>query len=160
MSIETTFCFLLHDAARLWGKRFDHFARDAALSRAQAKAIGYILRNEGIHQGALADLLEIEPISLARLIDRLQAGGLVERRVDPADRRARRLYVTDKAREAFARVREVVAAIEAQALAGFSPEEVRTLMGLMARVHGNLSERAGPSAQAECSLNHPPRELD
>src|SRR5436190_23691376 len=91
--------FLLHDAARLMRKRFEQRARAAGLglSRAHWQILALLKRNEGIQQGALADLMDIEPITLVRQIDRCQAAGLVERRPDPKDRRAWRLFLTEKA---------------------------------------------------------------
>src|SRR3954447_25460282 len=85
--------FLLHDVARLLRTRFDQRARVLGLSRAQWSVLAHLSRNEGIRQNALADILEVEPITLARLLDRLEESGMVERRVDPNDRRARRLFV-------------------------------------------------------------------
>lgn len=139
--IEQTFCFLAHDVARLMAKKYDHLARDLGLSRAQARAIAYAIRNEGINQAGLADLLEVEPISLARLLDRMENAGWIERRADPADRRARCVFVTDKARHMFARMRQIGAQVQSQAMAGLEPHESATLMTLMERIHLNLSDR-------------------
>src|SRR5260370_34215067 len=84
-----TLGFLLHDAARLLRRRFEQNARGSGLTRSQWQVLGYLANNEGIHQSRLADLLEIEPITLGRIIDKLQALGLIERHPDPSDRRAR-----------------------------------------------------------------------
>src|SRR5436190_20361761 len=90
--------FLLHDVARLLRTRFDQRARALGLTRAQWSVLAHLSRQEGLNQSALADVLEVEPITLARLLDRLEAARLVERRPDPADRRARLLYLTAPAR--------------------------------------------------------------
>src|ERR1044071_1091741 len=82
--------FLLHDVARLMRKRFEQNARDLGLTRSQCQVLAHLARNEGIHQGALAELLEIEPITLTRILDRLEEGGLVERLRHPQERRTLR----------------------------------------------------------------------
>lgn len=154
MRIENTFGFLTHDVARLMGKRFDQLAGSLGLSRAQAKAIAYLIRNEGINQAGLAELLDVEPISLTRLLDRMEAAGWIERRPHPADRRARCVYVTDKVRPVFARIREIAAQVRAQALAGLSDKEAAQLTALMERVHANLSDRECPAQEAACLCSH------
>ena len=89
--------FLLSDVSRLIRRRFDARARLIGVTRAQWKTLFVLSRNEGSNQGTLADLLEVEPITLGRMIDRLEDAGLVERRRDPGDRRAWRIHLTDKA---------------------------------------------------------------
>ena len=94
-----TLGFVLNDVARLMRKRFEQRARAAALglTRAQAAVLAHLARQEGVNQVSLAQILELEPITLARILDRLQAAGLVERRPDPKDRRAHLLYLTPSA---------------------------------------------------------------
>src|SRR5499433_2561733 len=101
-----TLGFVLHDVARLLRKRFEQRARAAnlGLTRAQWQVLAYLARQEGINQATLAQLLEIEPITLTRLLDRLEAAELVERRPDPGDRRARVLYLTPSAEPLLARI--------------------------------------------------------
>src|SRR5260221_13840095 len=93
---ERALGLVLHDVARVLRKRFEQRARAAALplTRSQWSVLAHLSRQEGINQAALAQILEIEPITLVRLLDRLQAAGLVERRPDPTDRRARVLVLT------------------------------------------------------------------
>ena len=88
--------FLISDVSRLMRRRFDERARQLGATRAQWRTLTMLSRNEGLNQGALADLLEVEPITLCRMIDRLEESGLVERRRDPADRRAWQLFLTEK----------------------------------------------------------------
>src|SRR5579875_3737120 len=90
---ERSFGFLMADAARLLTRNFDRRAQKLGLSRAQWQVLAWLKRNEGISQTGLADLLEMSPMTLVRLIDRLEAAGMVERRPDPADRRVYRLYL-------------------------------------------------------------------
>src|SRR5258705_10124236 len=82
-----TLGFLLHEVARLLRRRFEQNARGSGLTRSQWQVLAYLAKNEGINQSGLADLLEIEPITLCRIVDKLQARGLVERHPDPSDRR-------------------------------------------------------------------------
>src|SRR5258708_25444872 len=85
---SSTLGFLLHNVARLLRRRFEQNARGSGLTRSQWQVLAYLANNEGINQSGLADLLEIEPITLGRIIDRLQTRGLIERHPDPSDRRA------------------------------------------------------------------------
>jgi len=99
MDLDRSFGFLVHDVARLFGRRFNQRALlFLGLTRAQCKVLGYLARNEGINQAGLADLLEIKPMTLVRQIDRMEEDGWIERRPQPGDRRARRLVLTDKVR--------------------------------------------------------------
>src|ERR1041384_6887570 len=93
-----TLGFLLHDVARLLRKRFEQNARGSGLTRSQWQVLAYLERNEGIHQSGLAELLEVEPITLGRIVDRLQEFGLVERRPHPSDRRIWLLRLTPRAK--------------------------------------------------------------
>src|SRR5260370_25183106 len=87
---------LLHDVARLIRRRFERRTRQTGLSitRQQARALLSVARNEGLSQAAVATLLDIEPIALVRLLDRLHEEGLVERRLHPTDPRLRTLWAT------------------------------------------------------------------
>src|SRR5215472_7463667 len=89
--------FALHDAARLLRTYSDHRARELKMTRAQWAVLARLQRCEGVKQSELAEALDLAPITLGRLVDKLTAAGLVERRSDAADRRAHRLYLTDKA---------------------------------------------------------------
>src|SRR5580704_7777905 len=99
--LNRSFGFVLHETARLLTKRFDQRAKCLGLSRAQCQLLAYLVYHEGINQTGLAELLEIEPISLARLIDRMEQSGWVERRPDPNDRRAWQLFIAEKAKPVF-----------------------------------------------------------
>ncbi len=132
----------MHDVARLYGRRFDRNGRRLGLTRAQCRTLGYLARNEGINQAGLADLLEIRPMTLVRQIDRMQESGWIERRPDPTDRRARRLFLTDKARPVLGRIWDVAAETQDQVLAALSPDEADRLIELLRRVHGTMADRA------------------
>src|SRR3981189_2401419 len=79
-----TLGFLLHDVARLLRKRFEQNARGSGLTRSQWQVLAYLAQNEGINQSGLADLLEIEPITLGRIVDKLQTLGLIEHHPHPS----------------------------------------------------------------------------
>ncbi|MGH7036161.1 MAG: MarR family winged helix-turn-helix transcriptional regulator [Stellaceae bacterium] len=141
-----SFGFVLHETARLLSKRYDQRAKSLGLTRAQIQVLAYLVYHEGINQAGLAELIEIEPISLARLIDRMEQSGWVERRPDPRDRRAWQLYITNKAKPVFAEMIAVGAEVRGEALAGFSELERDQVMELLLRVRRNLSERGGEGA--------------
>jgi MarR family transcriptional regulator, transcriptional regulator for hemolysin len=150
MNLNRSFGFLVHDVARLFGRRFNQRALlFLGLTRAQCKVLGYLARNEGINQAGLADLLEIKPMTLVRQIDRMEEDGWIERRPDPADRRARRLVLTEKARLILARILDLSNEVRNEAFSGLSEAEGRHLIDLLARVHGNLSDRVPALAVGE-----------
>lgn len=131
--------FLLADVSRLMRQAFQRRLEGSALTLAQARALIYVSRHEGMRQVELAEMLEIQPITLARLIDHLAEQGLVERRPDPTDRRAYRLHLTPDAGPRLAAIREVTAGIRAEALRGLSPEEAALLTSALRRMHDNLA---------------------
>jgi MarR family transcriptional regulator for hemolysin len=160
MDLDRSFGFLVHDVARLFGRRFNQSALlFLGLTRAQCKVLGYLARNEGINQAGLADLLEIKPMTLVRQIDRMEEDGWIERRPDPGDRRARRLVLTEKARPILARILELSTEVRNVAFAGVSEAEGRQLIDLLGRVHGNLSQRVPPLAVHELAELDEPNDL-
>src|ERR1700688_2035352 len=128
VDLERSFGFLVNDVARLFGRRFDLNGRRLGLTRAQCRTLGYLARNEGINQAGMADLLEIRPMTLARQIDRMEEAGWIERRPDPTDRRARRLFLTAKARPILGRIWNVANEPRDEALALLSPPQAETLI--------------------------------
>jgi MarR family transcriptional regulator, transcriptional regulator for hemolysin len=139
---ERSFGFLLHDIARLLRKKFDQRARVLGLSRSQWQVLVHLSRHEGINQSGLAEILEIENITLGRLIDRMEDSGWVARRPDPKDRRARLLYTTKKVAPVMERMRELAEEMRNEALAGLSPKQRGELIETLIAVRSNLSERS------------------
>ena len=137
---------LLNDVARLMRKKFDQRAKGLQLTRAQYYLLARLSRFEGINQVGLAELLEIEPISLARLVDRMETGGWVERRPDPADRRARRLYLTPKSWPVIDRIRVIAHDIYDEAMSGLDDAARAQLVAALQHARRNLSE---PSPDAD-----------
>lgn len=134
------FGLMVGDAARLMRKRFEQVARERGLdiTRAQAAVIILLSRSEGINQVTLAQTMELEPITLVRLLDRLEAAGLVERRADPKDRRARILHLTNRAHLLLERIYLLSEEVKTAALVGFSQEERAAFTDALARVRSNL----------------------
>jgi MarR family transcriptional regulator for hemolysin len=140
---ERSFGFLLADVARLMTRSFDRRAQKVGLSRAQWQVLAWLKRNEGISQIQLADLLEISPMTLVRLIDRLEARGLIERRADPADRRIYRLYLGEGAHPVLDQLWQLGVETRRQALPDISPVEEAILIDILSRMRRNLTEAEG-----------------
>jgi DNA-binding MarR family transcriptional regulator len=139
--------FLIHDAHRLLRKRFEARAAGYGLSSAQWRLLVRLVKEEGSTQARLAEFLEIEPISVSRLVDRMEAGGWVTRKQDASDRRVRMIFPTDKSRSAFAAVKAIAGEIYEEALAGLPDAERRALIGGLARIVENLAEDDVSSAE-------------
>jgi DNA-binding MarR family transcriptional regulator len=153
---ERSMGFLLHDVARLMRKRFEQHARSQtlALTRSQASVLGHLARQEGINQVTLAQLMELEPITLVRLLDRLQDAGLIERRADPQDRRARVLYLTPQARPLLDRVGALARDVYDEALAGLSKPERERLVDTLVAMKANLTDRMIVSPENPVEASH------
>ncbi|MEJ1160662.1 MarR family winged helix-turn-helix transcriptional regulator [Prosthecomicrobium sp. N25] len=146
---------LLVDAARMVRTHVDHKAREQGTTRAQWALLGRLSRQEGLTQAELADLLEIQPISLTRLVDRLDAQGFVERRPHPTDRRANRLFITNAGREALANFAPLAAEVMQEIFAGLDPEAVASLAAVLDRVKRNCKAAAeARCAAARTELSH------
>ena len=145
---KDTIGFLLNDAARLMRKDFERRTRPLGLTRAQWQTLFHLARNEGCNQATLADLLDVEPITIARTIDRLELSGLVERRADPSDRRARLLFLGKRAHPLLEQLRALGAETREIALAGIDEDERTLLMTLLTKMRANLSGREAVTAAA------------
>lgn len=143
--------FLIHDAHRLLRRRFEARAAGYGLSSAQWRLLVRLVKDEGSTQARLAEFLEIEPISVSRLVDRMEAGGWVARRQDASDRRVRMVFPTEKSRSAFAAVKAIAGEIYDEALAGLADAERRALIGGLARIVENLAEDETPSTERVAS---------
>lgn len=137
--------FLLRDNSRLMKTAFND--RVSGLTQAQWGALAHLSRHQGLNQVGLADLLEVQPITVARLIDKLVALGVVERRPDPNDRRAQQLFLTPRAQPLLDQLWEAGDEILDEAYAGFSDQERSTFIDMLVRMRCNLAR----SAQGESS---------
>ncbi|QIG48981.1 MarR family transcriptional regulator [Nordella sp. HKS 07] len=129
---------LLIDTGRLLRKRFEQNVRGTGLTRAQWQVLKEIYVQEGLNQGALAELLEVEPITVGRLVDRLEQAGLIERRPHPTDRRAWSLYLLPAAHPLLETLKVIAAETRAELLEGMSDGEIDETMRLLARMKDNL----------------------
>jgi DNA-binding MarR family transcriptional regulator len=133
--------FLVSDVARLMRRAFRRSLEGSSLTPAQARALIHVSRNEGIRQVELADLLEVQPMTLARLIDQLVEAGLVERRVDPVDRRAYQIHLTKAATPHLAAVDQVADAIRNEAARGLTKSELAAALDALRKMRRTLSGR-------------------
>ena len=130
------------ETAHALRKAFTRRACSLGVTGAQWKVLFKLSRMPGIRQVELADMLDIEPITLTRILDRLQEAGLIERSADPADRRAWRLHVTPKAKPLVEKLRAIADEMTAEAFAGIDSKDIETTRRVLALVR----ERAGQSA--------------
>jgi DNA-binding MarR family transcriptional regulator len=131
--------FLISDVSRLMRRRFDERARLIGVTRAQWRTLTTLARHEGLNQGSLADLLEVEPITLCRMIDRLEEAGLVERRRDPADRRAWLIFLTPKAHPLIGQLRGLAEDLFEDALSGLDTARRAALTDMLGVIRTNLN---------------------
>jgi len=143
---QPTLGFLLHDVARLLRKRFEQRARGIGLTRSQWQVLAYLSLNEGIHQGGLAEILEIEAITLVRLLDKLEQRGLIERRRHATDRRIRQLHLTPQAHPLLEQMRELGDLTRGEALLGIPLPDQEQLMRLLSLMKTNLLDACGQRA--------------
>ncbi|MEZ5805775.1 MAG: MarR family transcriptional regulator [Rhizobiaceae bacterium] len=141
--------FLLHDASRLMRKRFEQLGSRYGLSSAQWRLLVRVFKEEGVAQARLAELLEIEPISVSRLIDRMVEAGWIERRLDDNDRRVRQIFLTERSRAIFGEMRGVAAQVFEFALTGLSPDERRATLHGLGVICSNLAD--GELSAIQCS---------
>jgi DNA-binding MarR family transcriptional regulator len=132
-----TLPFEIGETAHALRKAFDRRAVGLGVTRAQWKVLFRLDRKPGLRQIELADMLDIEPITLSRIVDKLEESELVERRPDPSDRRAWRLHVTAKARPLIVKLRGVADEMVAEAFAGIDPKEIEIARKVLARAREN-----------------------
>lgn len=136
--MSETLGFLVTDVARIMRREFDCRARRIGVTRSQWRTLVIVSRNEGCNQGMLADRMEVEPISVARMIDRLEEAGLLERRRDPSDRRAWRIYLTPAAQPLLEQLRKIGEELHEDAMHGLTGTQRTDLEAMIARIRDNL----------------------
>ena len=136
---------LLHETARLWSRHYDREVRALfpGMTRARCAVLSHLARHEGVNLVTLAGILDIRPISLVRLLDRLEAAEFVVRRPDPDDRRVRVLALTAKALPIVERIDGLTRKIYDDLQLGISKAEASQLHALLFRVGSNLAGRLG-----------------
>ena len=142
ISTPNSLGFLLADTSRLLRKRFDARAREIGLTRAQWQVLAYLARNQGINQAGLADILEIEPITLSRHLDKMEEAGWVQRQPDPKDRRVRLLFLSDRAGSVLEELRGIGRCLLDEATEGLPPGRTEQLVESLEHIRAALSARA------------------
>lgn len=133
--------FLIGDSARLLRRSFDERARTMGVTRPQWRVLALLTRFDGCTQVTMADMLDVEPITLGRMIDRLQESGLVERRADPKDRRAWRLHLTPLGESRITALRPTARALFDDALAGLNEAQRTELEAMLNVIRSNLTRK-------------------
>ncbi|MGA9421336.1 MAG: MarR family transcriptional regulator [Rhodanobacteraceae bacterium] len=134
-----SFGYLLNDVTREFRKHFDRRATRFGLTRAQWRALKAIGHQQGLSQKALAETLEMEPIPIGRVLDRLADAGFVERRADPRDRRCWRLFLTDKAHAVVDDMEVIARGLRVEALDGIEQEDFDAFLRVLIRIKTNLA---------------------
>jgi DNA-binding MarR family transcriptional regulator len=125
-------------------RAFDRRAAALGVTRAQWRVLARLSRYPGLRQVDLAEHLDVEPITLCRIVDRLEEAGLVERQRDPADRRAWRVLLTDKADPIVEKLRHLAAQLAADVFQGISAKEIEAMRGVLARARSNVAALEPP----------------
>jgi MarR family transcriptional regulator, transcriptional regulator for hemolysin len=147
--IKREFAFTIMDVARLLKTYADQRARQFGISRAQWAVLIRIDRSEGLKQTELADMLDLQPITLTRLLDRLAENGLIERRSDPNDRRANRLYLMPAAKPLLDRLSDLGADMMEIVLDGLSATSIERMLKELSAVKDNLRSAIARNANQQ-----------
>jgi MarR family transcriptional regulator for hemolysin len=135
---DFSFAYLMNDVTLLMRKHFDRRAQQFGMTRAQWRATKVLHHRPGMRQNELAEFLEMEPIAVGRVIDRLQTAGFVERRHDPRDRRAWRLYTTEQATGVIDDMESIGLQLRREATQGIAHEEMARAMATLEQIKANL----------------------
>jgi MarR family transcriptional regulator, transcriptional regulator for hemolysin len=151
--VKREIAFTIMDVARMLKTYADQRARQFGISRAQWAVLIRIERGEGLKQTELAEALDLQPISLTRLLDRLADNGLIERRADPNDRRANRLYLKPAAKPLLGRLSELGADMMETVLEGLDAKSVDSMLGELGMLKNNLRRAIGANAHPQEAVN-------
>jgi len=138
-SFDRDFLIVLHDVARLLRTKFDQRARARGMTRAQWVILARLSRQPGMSQNELAGICEVEPITVGRLVDRLEARGLVERRSDPADRRINRLHLLPAAQPILEEIASYKEALHEETLEGLDETARAALLDALLHIKNKLT---------------------
>lgn len=147
-----TFGFLLRDTSRRHVERFEQRARALGLTLPQCKVLVYLANNEGMSQVQLAELTDLEPMTLVRTLDSLELHACLERRNDPADRRARRLYLLPKGKPLVDQVWRLADQTRREAFAGIPRKQADLMMHLLETIQSNLASLKPLPVSAETPI--------
>jgi DNA-binding MarR family transcriptional regulator len=145
---KDTFGYTISELQRLLRRVFDRRAAGLGLTRAQWLALSRIGRAEGLTQSELAQDLDLEPIAVGRVVDRLEAAGFIERRADPGDRRCWRLHLAPKSDAVMEEMKVIAATLRDDILAGVDPDDFATTLRVLGMVKETLNklDREGRTA--------------
>ena len=152
----SSFGFLLSDVSRLYTRHFDRHTDEIGVTLAQAKVLAFLARNEACTQVQLAEICDIDPMTLVRILDRMENDGWIERRIDAGDRRVRRLHLCPAAQPVLDSIAELARRARAVALAGLSATQREDLLNMLEHVHQKL-EVAAASDDARLASPTSPR---
>jgi MarR family transcriptional regulator, transcriptional regulator for hemolysin len=132
------FGFLLRDVTRLYVQRFEQHAAALGLTLAQCKALMRLADCEGVSQVRLSELTDLDPMTLVRILDRMESEGWLERRKDPRDRRVRCLYLTSEAKPLLDDIKHLIDVTWEEAFAGIPKPKSELVMELLDTVRSNF----------------------
>ena len=145
MDLDRDLLIVMHDVARMMRTRFDQWARAYGMTRAQGVILARLSRQPGLSQNEMAAICEVEPITVGRLVDRLEARGLLERRADPSDRRIRRLHLLPASEPILAKIQDYKGALENYLTDGLDAETLEIVVEALLHMKQKLTmESAGP----------------
>jgi MarR family transcriptional regulator, transcriptional regulator for hemolysin len=137
--------FLLREVSRRYALQFEVRARELSLNLPQAKALVRLEKNEGVSQTRLAELAEVDAMTMVRILDRMEADGLLERRPDPADRRARCVYLTPRAKPVLAEIWRLSEVMRAEVFEGIGEAERDVFMSVLEDIYAKLTAEESDS---------------
>jgi MarR family transcriptional regulator for hemolysin len=159
LSVQREFAFQIMDVARMLRTYADQRARQFGISRAQWAVLIRIDRSEGLKQSELAEILDLQPISLTRLLDRLAENGLIERRPDPNDRRANRLYLLPAARPLLDQLAALGADMMTTVLNGLDTKTIERMLSDLGLIKDNLRAAIAKNAAQQSNQTQPDKVL-
>jgi MarR family transcriptional regulator for hemolysin len=153
MPIKREIAFMIKDVSRMMGTYADQQGRVLGISRAQWTVLVRLERTEGLKQSELAEILDLQPISLTRLLDRLDENGLIERRADPNDRRVNRLYLKPAARPLLDQLATLSETLMGTVLEGIEPESMERMLRDLKLIKDNLRAAIARNASQQQAAN-------
>jgi DNA-binding MarR family transcriptional regulator len=141
-NLDRDILILLNDVARRMRTRFDQWARSYGMTRAQGLILTRLDRHPGLSQNELAIMCEVEPITVGRLVDRLEGRGFLERRPDPADRRIRRLHLLPASAPVLAAIEDYKIALEEYLTDGLDPGVQKAMLEALLHMKLKLAAEA------------------
>jgi DNA-binding MarR family transcriptional regulator len=146
MQEPPNFGYLLVDVSRLYLRGFAREAGTLGFTLPESKALGYLARNQGISQAGLAELCDIEPMTLGRILDRMEADGWIERRTALRDRRVRCLYLKAPAQSILDELGQIGAALREAATTGVAASDLEGFIRVLSHMYEQLSAADAASA--------------